>query len=42
MKRCEKFEQDTLAAYEGGVLKSVSPTKADLTKFKAAASATFI
>ena len=31
-----------LAAYEGGVLKSISPTKADLTKFKAVASATFI
>ena len=42
MKRFDKFEQDMLAAYEGGVLKSISPTKADLTKFKAAAAATFI
>jgi len=42
MKRCDKFEQDMLAAYVGGVLKSMAPTKADLTKFKAAASATFI
>ena len=31
-----------LKAYEGGILKSISPTKADLAKFKAAASATFI
>ena len=42
MKRPDKFEHDMLKAYEGGVLKSISPTKADLTKFKAAASATFI
>ncbi len=42
MKRFDKFEQDMLKAYEGGILKSISPTKADLTKFKAAASATFI
>ena len=42
MKRADKFEQDMLKAYEGDVLKSISPTKADLTKFKAAASATFI
>ena len=42
MKRPDKFEQDMLKAYEGGVLKSISPTKAELTKFKAAASATFI
>ena len=42
MKRFDKFEQDMLKAYEGGVMKSISPTKADLAKFKAAASATFI
>ena len=42
MKRFDKFEHDMLAAYEGGVLKSISPTKADLAAFKAAASATFI
>ena len=42
MKRPDKFEHDMLKAYESGVLKSISPTKADLAKFKAAASATFI
>ncbi len=42
MKRLDKFEQDMLKAYESGVLKSTSPSKADLAKFKAAASATFI
>jgi predicted DNA binding CopG/RHH family protein len=41
MKRADKFEQDMLKAYEGGVLKSISPSKADLAKFKAASSATF-
>ncbi len=42
MKRPDSIEQDLLAAYEGGVLKSISPTKAELAKFKAAASATFL
>jgi len=42
MKRPDKFEQDMLKAYELGELKSISPTKAALAKFKAAASATFI
>ena len=42
MKRADKFEQDMLKAYEVGVLKSISPGKAALSKFKAAASATFI
>jgi|GEM_PF-250948 len=42
MKQLDKFERDILATYEGGKLKSISPMKADLAKFKAAASATFI
>ena len=42
MKRPDKFEQDMLKAYERGTLKSTSPTKAELAKFKAAATATFI
>ena len=42
MKRPDKFDQDMLKAYEGDVLKSISPSKADLARFKAAASATFI
>jgi predicted DNA binding CopG/RHH family protein len=42
MKHPDRFELDMLKAYEGGVLKSISPTKAKLSKFKAAASATFI
>ena len=42
MKRPDKFEQDMLKAYENGVLKSISPSKSELAKFKAAASATFL
>ena len=42
MKRPDKFEQDMLNAYESGVLKSISPSKSALAKFKAAASATFL
>ena len=42
MKRLDKFERDMLKAYDGGILKSTSPTKAELAKFKAAATATFI
>jgi predicted DNA binding CopG/RHH family protein len=42
MKRPDKFEQDMLNAYENGVLKSISPSKSQLAKFKAAASATFL
>lgn len=42
MKRPDKFEQDMLKAYESGVLKSISPSKSQLAKFKAAASATFL
>jgi predicted DNA binding CopG/RHH family protein len=42
MKKLDAFEQDILTAYEKGELKSTSPSKAKLTKFKAAASATFL
>lgn len=41
-KKLDAFEQDILDAFEAGELASTSPTKADLSKFKAAASATFI
>ena len=42
MKKLDAFEEEILAAYEKGELKSNSPSKAKLAKFKAAASATFI
>jgi predicted DNA binding CopG/RHH family protein len=42
MKRPDKFEQVMLNAYESGALKSISPSKSELAKFKAAASATFL
>ncbi len=42
MKRPDKFEQDMLKAYDSGALKSIAPSKAQLAKFKAAASATFL
>ncbi len=42
MKKLDVFEKDILAAYEKGELKSTSPSKAELTKFKAAATATFL
>jgi predicted DNA binding CopG/RHH family protein len=42
MKKLDAFEQEILAAYENGELKSTSPSKAKLAKFKAAASATFL
>ena len=42
MKKLDAFERDVLAAYEANELKSTSPTKRDLNKFKAAATATFI
>ena len=41
MKKLDAFEKDLLAAYEKGELKSTSPSKAKLAKFKAAATATF-
>ncbi len=42
MKKLDAYEQELLAAYEKGELQSTAPSKADLSKFKAAASATFI
>ena len=42
MKKIDAFEKDLLAAYEKGELKSTSPSKAKLAKFKAAATATFL
>ena len=42
MKKLDASEQDLLAAYEKGELHSLSPSRANLSKFKAAASATFI
>ncbi|WP_309680209.1 hypothetical protein [Polaromonas sp.] len=42
MKKPDAFEQEILAAYEKGEFRSTSPSKAQLAKFKAAASATFL
>ena len=42
MKKLDAFEEDILAAYEKGELKSTSPAKTELAKFKAAATATFL
>jgi len=42
MKKLDAFEKDLLAAVEAGELKSTSPTKRHLNKFKAAATATYI
>ena len=42
MKKIDQLEKDILAAYEKGELKSTSPSKAKLAKFKAAATATFL
>jgi len=42
MKKLNSYEKDVLAAYEKGELKSTAPSKAKLTKFKAAATATFL
>jgi len=42
MKKLDALETDVLAAYERGELKSKSPSRARLAKFKAAATATFI
>lgn len=42
MKKLDAYEEDILSAYDKGQLKSTSPSKAGLTKFKAAATATFI
>ena len=42
MKKLDALEKDILAAYEKGELKSTSPSKAKLAKFKAAATSTFL
>ncbi|MDA8327735.1 MAG: hypothetical protein M0Z83_02055 [Betaproteobacteria bacterium] len=42
MKKLDAFEQEILNAYEKGEFKSSSPSKAELAKFKAAATATFL
>lgn len=42
MKKLDKFEKEILAEYDKNQLKSTSPSKARLAKFKAAASATFL
>ena len=42
MKKLDAFEKDILSAYERGELKTAFPSKAKLTKFKTAATATFI
>lgn len=42
MKKLDAFEKDLLSAYEKGELKSTSPSKAKLAKFKAAVTATFL
>ena len=42
MKKLNTYEKDVLATYEKGELKSTAPSKARLTKFKAAATATFL
>ena len=42
MKKLDNFEKELLDAFEQGQLKSISPTKSDLTKYKAAATTTFL
>lgn len=42
MKKLDAFEKEILTDYDAGELKSMSPSKTDLAKFKAAATATFI
>ena len=42
MKKLDAFEEDVLQAYERGELKSLSPSKAQINEFKAAARFTFI
>lgn len=42
MKKRDALEEDILAAYEKGELKSVSPSKAQLKRYQEAAEATFI
>lgn len=40
LKKLDNFENKLLKDFEQGKLKSISPSKTDLTKFKAAATAT--
>jgi len=42
MKKLDNFEKELLDAFEQGKLESISPTRADLKKYKAAATATFL
>jgi predicted DNA binding CopG/RHH family protein len=42
MQKIDAYEEDLLAAYEKGQIKSTSPSKAELATFKAAATSTFI
>lgn len=42
MGKIDMLEVELLAAYEKGELKSTSPSKAKLAKFKAATTATFL
>ena len=42
MQKLDHLESEILTDFEQGQLKSIVPTKADLTKFKAAATATFL
>ena len=42
MKKLYDYENELLSDFEQGQLKSIAPSKADLTKFKAAATATFL
>ena len=42
MKKRDTFEDDILAAYEKGELRSILPSKAKLNKYQEAAQATFI
>lgn len=42
MKKLDQIEEDVLSDYDKGTLKSTSPSKNKLAKFKAAATATFI
>lgn len=42
MKKLDDFESEILSDFEQGKLKSIAPSKTDLAKFKAAATATFL
>lgn len=42
MKKLDAFEEAILTSYEKGAFQSASPCRADLAKFKAASSATFL